>query len=335
MIAAWWLVGLAFGGSVRVVRAGETVESIAAGYGDLALVEEIRRRNKLGTDRQPAVGTVLDLPDRLSDGDCQASYVQAHGGTGTVRIPGEREPRPVRDLDPLPVGATVCTGADGFARIHLAVTFDTDSHDAIVLLPGTCVTIRSSHVVGGKRASLVDLGGGSVRVEEMGDGQVVVRTGDGIAVGDRGGFRVVQEAATTRTEAVAGDVVTVAAGSEVELPKGFGNRIPRGQAPGAPVALPGIPTPELPVDGAALRVPDFVWGPVDGAFGYAIEIAPTPGFDVPVWRSLSGKPAWLPSVLLLPVEDGGLWWRVTAVDGLGFEGAPSLPRRFLVPDWAL
>lgn len=335
MMLLLWL-GLAEAGTARVVRAGETVESVAASYGDPALAVEIRRRNALGPTEQPRIGTVLDLPDRLADGDCKASYVLGHRGTGTVRVPGEAALRPLANHEPLPSGATVCTGADSFARIHLAVSFDERDHDAIVLLPDTCVTLRASHRVQGRRTSLVELGGGSVRVEERpGAGEVVVRTGDGLSLGEGGGFRVVQEPTATRTEAVAAEVLTLAAGNQVALPEGFGNRTPRGSAPGAPVRLPDAITLLAPAEGAPLLRPDFLWTESPVALGYFVEMALGPDFGAQVNRVRVPSDAWLPDELFLPSVEGGLWWRVTCFDLAGFEGIPSEARRFLVPDWGL
>ncbi|MCB9680320.1 MAG: LysM peptidoglycan-binding domain-containing protein [Alphaproteobacteria bacterium] len=332
----WWallVAGPAWAGSAHVVQPGDTVESIAAALGDANLAAGIRAENGLGPGQQPAVGTVISLPDQVGAAACEPSYVVAHHGTGTLWFPGEPDGRPLADLEPLPLGARVCTDDQSFARVRLAMSADGTEADEVVLQPGSCITIRASHRVQGTRRTLLDLSQGSVSVaEEPKPGAVIVQTRAGVAVGDAGGFRVTVEAdAGTRTEAIGASVRTLAAGAQVVLDEGFGNRILLGQAPGDPHLLPAPGTPQRPEADAPLVDAVFDWVPASEAVAYFLEVGRDRELSDPLMRINVLAGPWLPAQLRLPVVRKGLWWRVSTVDALGFEGVPSPSRRFTIP----
>lgn len=325
------LLAVAWAGGTRVVLQEETVESIAAPLGGAPIAAAIRAANGLGPAEQPAVGTMLDLPEEVTDADCRPSYVASRHGEGSVRMPWGDEV-PLDDLLPLPPGSEVCTGPEAFALLHLAEAVGDRDHDALTLLPGTCVVIRSSHVVGGRRNTHVELSQGTVAVgEEELSGHLVVQTRAGLTVAERGGLRVAVEEEATRTEAIGGVALAVAQGVQVDVPEGFGSRTRVGEAPGKPQPLPPAGVPTRPADGAELRIPDLAWTPGERALGYFVELSTSPGFDLLVLRARVGEPFWAPDWLLLPADRGGLWWRIVSFDAAGFQGAPGPMRRVRIP----
>lgn len=336
MIWLWTLwLATAQAGGIRVVHAGDTLESIAAELGDPTLAEAFRAHLELPEGGQPAVGTVVEIPDGRGGSDCRPSYVLDQEGSGVIRLPAGDEVA-LRPFTVLPLGSQVCTGDDGFAQIRIAAAFGRDDHDTLTLLPDTCLTIRATHIAGGRRSTHVTLEQGAISVSEVEDpGQVLVETEAGVTLGEAGGFRVAVEPEATRTEAVAGDAATFAQGVQVDVPEGFGGRTRVGEAPGAPVALLKPGALIKPQEAQVLKVPDFAWAPVDDAFGYVIEVASEPTFGALVLRQRVPEPRFAPPRLLLPARTVGVWWRIVVFDALGFEGIPSESRWVRLPDGVL
>lgn len=317
------------GDELHLVRAGQTVETIATELGDPSLVETVRTLNGLAPGAQPDVGALIRLPD--VGAIAQPGQVLSLSGTGTLTPPGGAT-EPLVEGAFLIVGTEVCTDADSFASVRLASVPDCADEDAVTLLPGTCLTLRASTARPDARTSIVSVASGAVQVRETGGtSEVAVQTVAGITTGRSGGFRVAVESASTRTEAVTGPVAVLADGQEKDVPAGFGVRTPQGQAPGELVELLPPGTPIRPAPGARLLVPDFVWTPVPRALGYRLELAEDPDMVALIRRTEVGPPQWSPTQLFLPYQTPTLYWRIVPFDRLGFEGIPSGPRPVTFP----
>ena len=235
LLAVWGLVAPAWAGH-HVVREGETLEGIAEELlGSAARAEELRQLNQLAPDAPLIPGTVLDIPQTEATAEGLGAYITALQGSGTITRAGQR-PEPLRLGMSLRDGAVVCTSADSFARLRLVRESDSTAHDDISLLPGTCLVVESTVSRASGRAALVRLESGEISVLGSDDqrGEVTVNSEDGVTTGEAGGFRVVREAAATRTEAIAGAVAVISGGQEVAVDVGFGSRTRAGQAPDAP-----------------------------------------------------------------------------------------------------
>lgn len=326
------LAALAHADEQVVVHTGDTIESIAATLGDPALATAIRIANGLGDDGVPEVGAVLHLPGRLglraTGGVLLAAY-----GSGTVSLPGGGAGDFLRGVV-LPEGAVVCTAADSFATVRLAVAQEGRWHDDVNLLGNTCVAVESAVAAPSGRSSVVAVQRGSIAVrsaEPGHSGAVTVKTAFGTTSGASGGFRVHVEENASRTEALSSPVAVFGAGTELALEAGQGSRVRQGEAPSAPVQLlvPGMPA--SPDDGAALRVPAFTWGEVDRSLGYRVEVSTAPDFSELVVVQDVPAAEWAPERLLLPFRVAGIWWRVATYDRLGFLGIPSEERSVVFP----
>ncbi len=306
---------------LRVVRAGDTVESLAG-----PAAEQVRVDNGLAPGQQPVVGTVLRLPG----GTDSAGLVLSLTGTGTLGVGGTT----LSLGQQLPPGSVVCTAADSYLTIRLATSESGGTHDEVTLLGGTCVSLTGSTGLGRERSTLLDLQRGylSVRPTLSDPGRVAVRTSDGVTAGNEGGFRVAVEEGTTRTEAIYRPVAVIGAGVEQPLQAGEGARVRRGEAPSKPVKLPVPGGPEAPADEAAFRRPDFYWTPVDRAMGYRLELASDGDFQsLLVVRDVPSSP-WLPDYLMLPYRVERMYWRIISYDRNGYYGVPSEARRLNFPE---
>lgn len=335
MIALW--LGLALGAEVRVVRSGETVESIAAELGDPALAAVLRGENGLGAGAQPEIGAVLRIPPLAGHVDHDAVVI-ALSGSGTVDSPG-RPTTPLALDARVPIGATACTDVGSFATLRLAVDLATGAHDDVNLLPGTCARVVAASsrpgAVAAVRASALALGSGGLefRVADASEGALTVLTGAGVTTGTGGGFRVALERdGAARTEALYRPVAVIGQGVEREVGAGQGSRTRPGEAPSDPVSLLPPGQPVFPSDGAALRRPDFSWTAVPDALGYRLQLAVAPDFSDVVFATEHPAPRLDLDGLFLPTRVPGLWWRVTSFDLTGFEGPPSAARRLALPE---
>lgn len=331
----WWWLAQAVAG-IHVVVEGETIESILKAAGAPTLAADVRVSNGIAPGAQPLVGTVLQLPSVVPVGECQPSYLWFHTGpNGTITFTDGTQTGLV-DWVPLLRGTEVCSGDESFATLRIAERVGSGAYDDITLLPNTCLIVRETQAdEGGARTSLLTLRSGSIRIPEMvaEGGTVIVETAAGITLGQAGGFRVSTEPGATRTEAVDGDVLTLAQGAQVAVPEGNGNRIVVGEKPGAPVGLAPRPTPNAPR--GELIAPDFKWQPSAGVLNYVVEFSTVKDFrDLVLSESAGdaraqprGDLLWQPAAFRLPVTRGTLWWHVVGVDRLGFLGLPSEPFR--------
>lgn len=331
MIALWLAVAL--GAEHRVVRPGQTVESIAEEVGDPGLADGIRAANQIPAGQQPAVGSVVFLPDGLDGHVDQPALVLAVRGSVEVQRPGQRIEE-ARLGDELPAGTGVCTGPQSTITLRLAAAGVGDTHDDLTLFPATCITVDAASARGELRHSLLSLreGSVSVRATDSQAGAVTVRTRAGVTSGAGGGFRVHVEAdSAARTEALDAIARVFGAEREMTVPAGYGSRVREGQAPSAPVKLlvPGEPT--APGDGASLHRPDFAWTPVNRALGYQVQIGGSADFSDLLLMEPVDQALWEPERLFLPTRVPGLWWRVASVDRTGFIGRWSEPRLLAVP----
>lgn len=334
----WWsvlllLIGEAAAEGVHVVQPGDTVRRVAAALGVEPMADEIATLNGVGVTQPLVPGMVLELPPGLDpSGGCQPSYVYAQRGPGQVQLPtGETLALAPRLL--LPEGSRVCTGEEGTATLRLSLGVDADVWDDVVLMPSTCVTVRASYVVQGRRRSMLALasGGLSVATPASGLSEIAVQTEAGISVG-AGGFRVRRGESLTFTEALDREVATLAQGEMVGLDAGFGNRTEDGAAPGAPVPLLPPATVIGPDDGARAVGIDLRWSGDEEAMGYFVTMAVDAGFlEVVHRRWVPGAERYLPELIHLPNSAAGYWWLVTAVDRTGLEGLPSELRKLRSP----
>lgn len=332
-VLAIWL-GSAQATDHEVIREGDTVESIAEALGAGDRVDEIRSINRLQPGEQPSVGTVLVLPVLAGDHVDHQAAVLSHRGSVVARIRGRDRPASVGMI--LPLGATVCTGEDGYATLRLAVAASGGEHDDLSLFPSTCLTVDGTSSRKGERSSLVQVETGSVSVRNAvggdGPGTVTVITPSGITSGDQGGFRVTIEQAAARTEALDAPASVFGAEHEVRLPAGHGSRVKTGERPSDPVKLLAPGTPTAPDSGAPLLVPEFTWVGVDGALGYRVELAAAPDFSDTLRIEDVPSASWVPDRLFLPYRVPGIWWRVSSIDRVGFVGAPSQVRELTIPE---
>lgn len=324
------LVSQAWAGELRVVRDGDTVESIATELGDPDLADTIRRDNGLAVGGQPTPGDMLTVPDRPGV-RAQPAQIVALSGSGTVTASAGMAVAAAEGMF-LPADAEMCTATDSFATIRLAASPGCTDEDDVTLLPGTCLTVDANQALIDERTSVVSVRTGAIAVKRNdGDGRVAVRTEAGLTTGDNGGFRVAVEESATRTEAVTGDVAVIGSGSELEVPSGFGVRTDVGSTPGDLVKLLPPSTPTAPDNRQRLLVPDFAWTPVERALGYRVELATDAEFTRLVRRVEVGRASWSPSQLFLPYLVPELHWRVVSFDRLGFEGIPSPARELRFP----
>lgn len=328
-----WLLLLAraLAAEMVVVEEGQTVASIAAALGDPGLAPAIRAANGLGPADEPAPGTVLTLP-AVPGLHEHAAVVLALSGTGAAAVPGGASRALAPGLE-LPVGSVLCTDPGSYATVRLAVGEAGRGHDDITLLGSTCLTVEASASRAGVRRSVVSVARGSVtvRTAAASSGEVAVRTEAGVTSGSGGGFRVHVEPGAARTEAVFAPVAVFGAGKQLRLAAGEGSRVRRGEGPGPVVRLLRGEALTTPPDGAELRLAEFAWRPVDGGYGYRVEVAVSPDFGELVAVEDVAGPEWRPDALMLPFRVAGWWWRVSPYDGLGFLGVPTEGRSLAFP----
>jgi hypothetical protein len=319
----------ALAAEVYVVRTGETVESIAARLGDPALAASIRANNAL--TGEPVPGTVLLLPPLAGTVDLPPALIHLSGEV-TVQLPGGQRIGGATGLELLP-GTEVCTGAGAQAVVRLASDPATGDHDDLRLLPDSCATIDGTTARSGRRSSLVRLRTGSASLRPSPEGgAVVITTPSGVTLGESGGFRVAVEPGGQRSEASERPAAVFGAGAEVDLAANQGNRTPTGQRPSAAVTLPPVGALLTPADGLPLRRAEFAWTAADRAIAWRLEIAVDPDFAEVVYQEDLAETRWAPEILLLPYRVHAWWWRISSIDRTGFIGAPTAPRKLLVPD---
>jgi hypothetical protein len=317
----------------HTARDGEKVESIAESWGVPDAADAIREASGLAPGAQPTPGDLLRVPLPEEAVHAHGGAVLSLSGTGTATDPSGAS-TPLEVALPLAEGTTVCTDADSYATVRLAVAYEGYYHDDITLLSSTCVVVEAARATPERRSSLVSLRQGSLSVRATGanPGRVTVRTDAGITTGDGGGFRVtLEEDEAARTEALYSEVAVIGAGEEVAVPAGYGSRVRGGEVPSPPVKLLDPGTPTTPGDGAPLRRPDFRWRPVDGAFGYRVEFSVTEDFSELVMVEYIDSHEWFPEALFFPFRVPGLWWRVASFDRTGFLGIPSDPHALEFP----
>ncbi|MDG1481641.1 MAG: LysM peptidoglycan-binding domain-containing protein [Myxococcota bacterium] len=313
---------------LKVVRTGDSVESIADALGDPTLAPVLRQLNALDSIQQPDIGDVLILP--TLEGQVELSGVLLSlWGHGEL-IPAGGIPAALTEGMHLPVGSVVCTDTDSYATIQLAVS--NDQHDEITLLGSSCITLESVSMRQASRRSVVSLtrGGLTIRSADAA-GAVTVLTESGLATGDGGGFRVSLEDTAVRAEALYAGVTVFGAGEEVAVDAGFGSRVITGEPPSVPSRLLAPEALLTPEDGAPLRRPDFTWTPVARAPMYLIEVATNPEFSQIIRAVEVVQPEWSPEVLLSPYRVEGLWWRVSPIDRIGFVGQSSVAYKLSFP----
>lgn len=317
-----------------VVHEGDTVASIATAARAPDTTANIRATNGLKPDEEPAPGTLLRLPDAVGGQQRDAAVLSVRG-PATVALPGGAEARPSPGMA-LPVGAEICTGSGGTATVRLAVSDRGGIHDDITLLSETCLTVRATTTRPGRRSSVVGLRQGSVTVAPSGPGEaggtITVETDAGITTAEAGGFRVHVEADdAARPEALDTPLSVLSGGSEQRLQLNQGSRVPLGGVPSSPTDRLHPGALRAPLPSAPLRRPDFAWLRVPDALGYQLELSADEGLRDLVLATPVDRPGWEPDRLLLPADVPGLYWRVAAIDAIGFIGRPSEERPLSLP----
>ena len=314
-----------------VVGQGDTLARIAAATG--TTVDALLAQNGLEPGAEPVVGTILSLPDDVG-GEERPALVLSLLGEGTL-TPLGGQTVPLQAGAALPKGTVVCTAADSFASVRLALSSSRGVHDDVSLLPRTCITLQSATSRNGRRASLIRLQQGSVNVPANSGsdepGVVTIQTRAGVTTAPRGGFRVHVEPDAARTEALETALSVIGAGVEQQVGAGQGSRTRVGEAPGPVVALLVAGPLLQPKKGAVLRRPDFGWRADADALEYQLELSSSRDFRALVRLEVVGHPEWEPDRLLLPYRVHTLWWRVSPVDRLGFVGMPAGSRVVELP----
>lgn len=262
----------------------------------------------------------------------EAAVLIGLAGPAYVTLPGA-EPVRVDRCAGLPLGATICTGPESFATVRLDPRPDASGANDVVLMPNTCLNIEQATAT----RTQVQVERGAVTVTESRANAaspsptLAIRTRDGLAEGNTGGFRVAVEESATRTEAVTGGITLSGGGQEVEVAAGKGSRVSEGQVPSAPIDLLIAYDLLSPEAGVALIRPDFFWKEAPQGTGYRLELSADPSFTELVEAIDIAETWWKPDFLFAPSEIEGLWWRVSPYDRLGFQGVPTPARPLLLP----
>ncbi|MEN0060849.1 MAG: hypothetical protein AAGA48_01805 [Myxococcota bacterium] len=330
----WLTMELAAASSLWPVEVGQTIEGIAVELGDPQLASVIRGLNGLPPGAQPRIGRLLKLPDQASTSE-QDAFLELTVGEVTVTTQGGR-PQAAQRLVALPTGAQVCTGANSYALLHVATTCAEDGPvgDGVVLWSDTCITLRAVGATRAGRATVVEVDQGSLVVADPKEvtGRVTVVAGAGMATGT-GGFRVHLESDDAlRAESLTSRLALLGDDQQLDLEAGKGARVQADGQLSATVDLlkpGGLVRPDV---GEPLRRVQFRWTPNAEAFGYRVTLSgDAAGNGILHARALT-TPVYAPELLLLPVAPGEpVWWRVAALDRLGFLGIPTPTRPFGLP----
>lgn len=328
-MAVWCSAG--FASELHLVRAGETVPSIAAALGDPSMADAIWSLNGLAPGAVAPVGMIIAVPDAHTHEQRPGQVLATRGRVTITDATGSLRDASVGDS--ISPGSVVCTVGASYATLSLAIDVGVDGgHDDLSLLDSTCVTIDASYRGHTGRSSVVSVSRGSVSVRDAeAPGAVLVRTDAGVTAGDSGGFRVSVEPNATRTEALTAAVAVLGGGGELVLRAMQGSRTIVGEKPGPAVdlLLPGAPL--VPGAGEVFRRADFVWTPVPAALGYRVELSVAADFSEVVHVEEMPAALWAPSLLMLPYRAPGLWWRIASFDRAGFLGPPSGARGMVFP----
>ncbi len=295
-----------------------------------------------GFTRREAVppGAVLRIPaDRL------VALQHSHAELLFVRAPLEITSADGRSL-PVGVGARLVagdvlqTGPGGAANLRLVGYEQSLEHDHLFVTADSKVEIGQILTVrgGSERHVLLRLLQGAIEVvtSHSGETRLSIEVETPTAIGGVRGtsFRtVVEEGAeqvTSRWETLDGAVATAAAGDEVTVPARFGTRVEQGGAFAGLHPLPPPPHLDRPLDGVAIEEFTFGWQPVPAAAAYVLEIAEDPGFHRRFLVAAVDEPMYAPTVASLPVRDEPYFWRVSTIDGDGYQGWCSPARSFAV-----
>jgi hypothetical protein len=142
----------------------------------------------------------------------------------------------------------------------------------------------------------------------------------------------VESGNASRLEVLDGSVELNVGTESVSVPASSGLLSRAGEALGKPQSLP--PAPATLVSPQPQQVfrgepfdRNFEWSAVPDSRGYRVEIARDESFfDLVIEREVSGDP----TVRILDLEPGTYFWRVTAINALGFESPPSSHSYFVV-----
>jgi hypothetical protein len=141
----------------------------------------------------------------------------------------------------------------------------------------------------------------------------------------------VEDSGATRLETLEGLVAITPSATPnakpVEVPAGQGTVVSAEGKASPPKALPQAPRADAPLKGALGPESRFEWQPVPDAAQYRVELARDADFVVePQVQSVAATTLSWPETL----AKGKWFWRVTAVNGDGFQGPPSKVYAFTV-----
>lgn len=229
--------------------------------------------------------------------------------------------QPVRPGAQLTAYDYVQTASGATAKVTLA------DGSAIALASGTLLRVGATEELNAqlKRVTKVDLLRGRVEVlAGPGSGgatlEVVTRSAVASVRGAR--VRVAAEGggATTRVETLVGKVALRGEKGAVVVANAQGASVDNTRQPSAPIALIGPAVGLQPQNGKAKSKGSAQWREVAKAAQYLVEVAADPEFLLQrrTWHEAGPKWTIDPSLV------GKQWfWRVTPVDGGGFEGLSS------------
>ena len=141
MIALLWVVlatNPALADEHRVVRSGDTLESMAEEHGFEDRLQEVREASGIAPGEQPVVGSILVIP---GEAPLKAARVLRVSGRATVTEPGLEPVDAAENMGVAP-GGVVCTLGGSYLTIRLASDDECVQHDDLTLLPETCMTVH-------------------------------------------------------------------------------------------------------------------------------------------------------------------------------------------------
>ncbi len=325
-----------------VVHAGDDVEEMVARLtGGSATLEDIRAASGLEDGADLVPGQRLTVPAHLLAGwaDTSAELLFYRGEVALTAADGS--PLPVGVGIPLHAGDRLITGADSTVSLRLVSASESLAHEHVVIQSNSDVTIQQLlfQEESGDRNVILSLLKGALEVitSHSSEGRRTVEVDTPTAVGGVRGtrFRAViegegAEPSSTRFETLESTVMVASEEVDLSVDRGFGTRVRSGAVPDDLHPLPEPPAPRYPADGAVLEEFLFRWDPAPDAAAYVLEIAVDEEFHVPVSRMLVDGNEAAPAQAVLEVRDAPYYWRVSTVDGDGFQGLTSPPRRVVV-----
>lgn len=304
------------------VREGDNPWSISTRFlHSMDLWPRLVKHNRIRNSRQILPGTRLKIPEtwlKLRSGP--ALVLAVEGMVWMTNIDGRQQQ--LRAGDPVPVGATLKTGAEDNISLSLL-------DDSRVLIKGNSEVRLDSNAEtlhGKTRNILLNLSRGAlenqITTQSSSGGRFEISTPAAIAAVRGTTFRVTTNAATTTTEVIHGQVALGNTAGQVELAAGQASFTTAQSAPAA--ANPLLPGPDLTqLPQRIEKVPSDLTIPVlTGAQTYRTQIAANDTFQTLLFDQTTSTPV----ARVRDLPDGDYVLRVRGIDAAGLEGFDSLHR---------